>query len=196
MADEVIVYTTIDEDFPVAGQDNDSQGFRDNFSVVKTGLSTANTEILALKNNAAKLNVDNDFGENNITNANLVANTLDKNTTYASITNPSGAGPVIDFSDGAVYSINTGNAEISSKTISVENFSLENASQVRLVVGTNSTTGSTEWTFSSTGATFVTDDSAIWSGTAFTTTTSQTMIIDVFSLDGVTYYLTHVGTYS
>ena len=30
-----ITYTTIDEQFPVAGQDNDSQGFRDNFSIIK-----------------------------------------------------------------------------------------------------------------------------------------------------------------
>ena len=31
--------------FPVAGQDNDSQGFRDNFNNIKTGLTTAKTEL-------------------------------------------------------------------------------------------------------------------------------------------------------
>ena len=195
MADEVIVYTTIDEDFPVAGQDNDSQGFRDNFSVVKTGLSTANTEILALKNNAAKLNVDNAFDGNNISNANFVGNTLDKNTTYASM-GSGGAGPEINFNEGAVYIINTGNDSIINKTISVSSFSQDNAGQVRLVVGTNSTSGSTTYTFNSTGATFVTDGNAIWSGPEFTVTSAQTMIVDVFTTDGVTYYLTHVGTYS
>ena len=28
--------TSIDQTFPVAGQDNNSQGFRDNFSTIKT----------------------------------------------------------------------------------------------------------------------------------------------------------------
>ena len=31
-----IVDTTIDETYPVAGVDNDSQGFRDNFNIIKT----------------------------------------------------------------------------------------------------------------------------------------------------------------
>ena len=36
-----IVADTIDDTYPVAGQDNDSQGFRDNFSQIQTGLETA-----------------------------------------------------------------------------------------------------------------------------------------------------------
>ena len=35
MADSDIVYSTIDEAYPVAGVDNDTQGFRDNFNKVK-----------------------------------------------------------------------------------------------------------------------------------------------------------------
>ena len=64
-----IVSSTIDADYPVSGQDNDSQGFRDNFSVIKDGLATANAEITVLQNTTAKLNVDNDFGGNVIDNA-------------------------------------------------------------------------------------------------------------------------------
>jgi hypothetical protein len=64
-----IVSSTIDADYPVSGQDNDSQGFRDNFSVIKDGLATANAEITVLQNTSAKLNVDNDFGGNVIDNA-------------------------------------------------------------------------------------------------------------------------------
>ena len=40
--------TNIDETYPVAGQDNDSQGFRDNFSQIKTQLGTASTEITTI----------------------------------------------------------------------------------------------------------------------------------------------------
>jgi hypothetical protein len=39
----------INENFPVAGQDNDTQVFRDNFDTIKTSLLTANTEITALQ---------------------------------------------------------------------------------------------------------------------------------------------------
>jgi|LauGreDrversion4_2_1035121.scaffolds.fasta_scaffold432302_2 hypothetical protein len=57
-----IAYSGIDENFPVAGQDNNSQGFRDNFLYVKEGLAQAYSEITDLQNNTAKLNDDNDFG--------------------------------------------------------------------------------------------------------------------------------------
>jgi hypothetical protein len=64
-----IVSATIDADFPVAGVDNDSQGFRDNFSIIRDGLATANAEITELQTNTAKLNDDNDFNGNVISNA-------------------------------------------------------------------------------------------------------------------------------
>lgn len=51
----------IDTTFPVAGQDNDSQGFRDNFSQVKTQLDTASTEITTIQTNQAVTNADTDF---------------------------------------------------------------------------------------------------------------------------------------
>jgi hypothetical protein len=47
--------TSINEEFPVAGQDNDSQGFRDNFNTIKTSLATAATEITNLQDTTAKL---------------------------------------------------------------------------------------------------------------------------------------------
>ena len=44
-----IITTGIDTAYPVAGQDNDSQGFRDNFTNLKTALDTAKTEISDLE---------------------------------------------------------------------------------------------------------------------------------------------------
>jgi hypothetical protein len=46
-----IVYNTITTNYPVAGQDNDSQGFRDNFTAIRAGLSTTKDEITALQTN-------------------------------------------------------------------------------------------------------------------------------------------------
>ena len=47
-----ITTTGIDTAYPVAGQDNDSQGFRDNFTNLKTALDTAKTEITDLESKA------------------------------------------------------------------------------------------------------------------------------------------------
>ena len=72
-----IVYETIDAAYPVAGVDNDTQGFRDNFTVISTGLQRAKTEITALEGQTVKLTnaasgvVDNDFNESSITDASL-----------------------------------------------------------------------------------------------------------------------------
>ena len=71
-----IVYTTINAAYPVAGQDNDSQGFRDNFTAIKDALTVANTEISDLETNTAKLNTINNFLGNTIENANML-NTTD-----------------------------------------------------------------------------------------------------------------------
>jgi hypothetical protein len=65
----LINFSAIDATYPVAGQDNNSQGFRDNFGTIKTGLGQASTEITAMQNNAAFKNAANDFGQNVLSNA-------------------------------------------------------------------------------------------------------------------------------
>ena len=85
----------IDKDYPVAGQDNDSQGFRDNFNTIKTSLATAKTEITALQDDTAKTNTPNDFDGNIIREANMQANT--------EVTYPTGnltGSTNIDFNNG------------------------------------------------------------------------------------------------
>jgi hypothetical protein len=47
-----INYNILDANFPVAGHDNDSQGFRDNFQIIKNNFESAATEISALQANA------------------------------------------------------------------------------------------------------------------------------------------------
>jgi hypothetical protein len=69
MTTSAINASAIDETYPVAGVDNNSQGFRDNFTNIKTGLETAASEITGLLNNAALKNQDNDFNGHLIGNA-------------------------------------------------------------------------------------------------------------------------------
>lgn len=66
-----INFNSIDETYPIAGRDNDSQGFRDNFSVIKNNFEAAKNEIDDLQFNTARLDDSNNFGGNNIVNVNL-----------------------------------------------------------------------------------------------------------------------------
>jgi hypothetical protein len=50
-----IEFSAIDAAYPVAGQDNNTQGFRDNFSVIKSGLEIAKSEITDLQTTSVKM---------------------------------------------------------------------------------------------------------------------------------------------
>jgi len=64
-----IVPGNIDGTYPKAGQDNSSQGFRDNFSATRTNFTEAKTEIQDLQTNKANLNSENNFSGNTVRNA-------------------------------------------------------------------------------------------------------------------------------
>ena len=64
-----IVPGNIDGTYPKAGQDNSSQGFRDNFSAIKNNFTEAKTEIEALQSNKASLNSSSDFNNNEVVKA-------------------------------------------------------------------------------------------------------------------------------
>lgn len=69
--------TNINGNYPVAGQDNNSQGFRDNFSSIRNNLSIAGEEItdlqskVVLKSALTGEELDNDLGGSVIKNAEL-----------------------------------------------------------------------------------------------------------------------------
>ena len=75
-----IVPGNIDGTYPTAGQDNSSQGFRDNFASIKTNFTEAKTEIEDMQTNKANLNASNDFAGNIIEDAELKDNS---ETVYA-----------------------------------------------------------------------------------------------------------------
>ena len=64
-----IVPGNIDGTYPKAGQDNSSQGFRDNFNEIKNNFTEAKTEIEDLQTNKANLNASSDFTNNEVTRA-------------------------------------------------------------------------------------------------------------------------------
>ena len=90
-----INYAAINENFPVAGQDNDTQVFRDNFDTIKTNFLEAKSEIEDLQDNTARTDQDTDFNRNIITNA-VLQNVYEKKFDGGTIT----AGLTIDFENG------------------------------------------------------------------------------------------------
>ena len=77
-----INYLSINENFPIAGEDNDTQTFRDNFDTIKTSLRAASEEITNIQSNTAGLQLvetenGSDFGSREISNA-ILRNTLIK----------------------------------------------------------------------------------------------------------------------
>ena len=69
-----IVPGNIDGTYPKAGEDNSSQGFRDNFSAIKTNFTEAQSEINDIQTNKANLDSTNNFSGNMIQNAVLKDN--------------------------------------------------------------------------------------------------------------------------
>jgi hypothetical protein len=98
----------IDSTYPVAGQDNDSQGFRDNFASIKTNFGYAKTEIQDLQSKAILKSaltggtLSNDLGGNNISNGTL---TNVHGTSYSQTIQTTGD---IDIVNGAlqVFTVN------------------------------------------------------------------------------------------
>jgi hypothetical protein len=104
-----INYSAIDATYPVAGQDNDSQGFRDNFAAIKTALQYAKSEITDVQTNGAIVNGANNFTGNQLYNAEFKYNSQ----TVYNIGTISGAVSV-NFRNGQVQTLTTsGNITLS-----------------------------------------------------------------------------------
>jgi len=70
-----IVTTTLDENYPIAGRDNDTQGFRDNFGVIKSNFNAAKAELEDLQDNVLRKDRENTLGGSKIVDANIQAST-------------------------------------------------------------------------------------------------------------------------
>ena len=98
----------VDGTYPVAGQPNNTQGFRDNFTNIKTNFSYAETEITDLQNNGifkaalSGTTLDNNMADNLIYAVKL----QDVSYTYVQNTATSGSIP-IDYSAGQYQYIST-----------------------------------------------------------------------------------------
>lgn len=100
----------IDGTYPVAGQDNDSQGFRDNFTATKTNFNYAASEITDLQNKAVlKSALTGTTLNNNMGGALLIdAQLQDMSETRVALgTLTTGDTATIDYSAGPYYTFAT-----------------------------------------------------------------------------------------
>ncbi len=191
-----INFAAINENFPVAGQDNDTQVFRDNFDTIKTNFSAAKTEIEDLQDNVVRTDQSNDFNTNIITNAQLINN-------REKILN-AGTIPVItstiDHENGnyQVFTIST-----SSFTFDFLNFPSDGATvgKVRVeLYGSESSTKTVNFSLSGSGATSVKSDGFpdYPSGIPVITLSSATtaVIFDVWRHTESTFFMQYIGTFS
>lgn len=125
-----INYVSIDETFPIAGRDNDSQGFRDNFHYIKNNFSAAKTEIEDLQLYAARKDEANDFNNLNISKANFV------NCSEAAYNgNSVSSGTLVDYQLGSYHSYTiTGNNVI----LTLANFPSVGTGRMRVLLYANS----------------------------------------------------------
>jgi hypothetical protein len=98
----------IDTTYPIAGQDNDSQGFRDNFTNIKTNFTYAESEIddlqskVLLKSALTGASLDNDLAGALLENAKL------QGVRYTKVDSASTTGNVsVDFSAGQMHKVGT-----------------------------------------------------------------------------------------
>jgi len=98
----------VDGTYPVAGQPNNTQGFRDNFTNIKTNFSYAETEITDLQNNGifkaalAGTTLNNNMGDNLIYAVKL------QDVSYTFLQNAATSGSIaIDYSAGQYQYIST-----------------------------------------------------------------------------------------
>ncbi len=91
--------SNIDGAYPVAGQDNDSQGFRDNFTNIKTNFTTAKSEIEALQTTSVSLTAENNFNFTGIISKAVMKNNADSLNALGTV----GGALILDVSLGIIH---------------------------------------------------------------------------------------------
>lgn len=137
----------INQNFPVAGQNNDSQGFRDNFFNIKAALSATNAEVVNLQLGTMQQNQSNDFGGYDLKNANLVNATV----TVATQTNSLGL-VTVDYTKANFWPITLSNS--GNHVVNIENLPADQKSG-NLIVSVTTASLYTKILFTATTGTVV-----------------------------------------
>ena len=194
-----INYSLINTSYPVAGQDNNSQGFRDNFTAIATGLAQAATELTELQTNAvivADLATSSNPVQNNLQGSGINNGTFKQlNAKVYALGSITVSGVSADLVNGPVQT-----ASVSGNGV----VTLHN-------LGPNGTYSSLKLILTGTGASSVTITNATtaafkaatgWAGTnagssvTHPITTGKTEVLEIWSTDaGANIYIKNAGQY-
>ena len=195
-----INYLSINENFPVAGQDNDTQVFRDNFDTIKTSLRIAKEELTVLQGSgeifqgSANREEDNDFNGNLIQNATLQSVSSRKKDYGSPITAPT---QDISFNQAAYHVIRFGGScslsftEFPSAAVDGEGIGKIGKAILELYGdGVERTL-----TFTTSGTT-VFKKSSDFPGTVSVTSATNPVVIEVWQHDPDTIFLNYLGVFN
>jgi hypothetical protein len=190
----LINFAAINENFPVAGQDNDTQVFRDNFDTIKTNFSTAKTEITDLQDNVARTDSDNDFLYNIVGSVTLNDAYLRKKDYGAAIV----AGTQdVSFKQAMYHVIKLGaNTSLSFSefpTGAVDVTGLGQIGKATLELYGDGTTRTI--TFVTSGGTVLKKD-PLFPGSITVTSATNPVIIEVWQHSATVIWLNYLGLYS
>ena len=192
-----IIFTTINENFPIAGQDNDTQVFRDNFDSIKTALSVAKTEITALEGNgeidsgSARRDTDNNFNGNTIQNATFLNNVETVN-------------PAQQFDVGqTTYTLDHENGAYQIFTFTSSNFEFDflNFPQLGEKVGKitiemySSTSTTVTFSLSGSGASTIKKNSS-FPGTLTVASSTNPSIIEIWRHSESNFFMNYLGAFN
>lgn len=188
MADSTVKFANIDEDYPVAGQDNDSQGFRDNFTEIKQALQNTNLELTDLLSNSARLDGLNDF------NGQIIQNAVQLAVSQKSYNTPTlEQDTTIEWSDGAYQNIIMGG----DHTLILGGWPADaQYAKMRLALRTNNANSRVvTWEPANAGQLRV---SANWPQGDFRVTSQTTpIIVDVWTTNaGATVFMEYIGEFA
>jgi hypothetical protein len=197
-----IISSTINTAFPVAGQDNNSQGFRDNFTVIQTALAEAATEITALQANG--INVTN--STNSLQGSTLTNGLYSQFYPVADSLGTINSSTTIDLNNGSVQ---YGLINATGLTLTFANWPTTGYGTIKLILKFSQSLATTTNLSTTNSGKLVVDSS--WTGSVFQQsgvigTNVQIVypgsgnlmyVIDAFSYDaGAHVYIKVGGTYS
>ena len=176
----------INTTYPVPGVDNDTQGFRDNFSNIKNALTIAANELSSLQSNTAKLNTNNDFNYNEIYRAALIGTGF-----YSPNVTSVSSSTTVNFLQGSYQKFSV-SGDIS---FNVSNWPSNTVlGQVRLELYNATSSTSASVTFDGNGGTLKKEASLTLPYTLDTSTWTNPVVLDLWSSDGGnTIFLKSVG---
>lgn len=118
--------TTIDVTYPIAGQDNDTRGFHDNYRAIQNGLVFAKTEIETLQANVTTLFANDaaNYGNSNVSSylstftGNITASrlTLSSVIQFANLTTTQINAVSTPLRGMTAFNYNTGNIQVYNGT--------------------------------------------------------------------------------